>query len=374
MVSLLPFIVKDLHLNLTIVGFLGASQGALGTLLAIPTGILASKIGGIKLIFISLIVYSISALGISISPHVALLFLFFYLAAAGFAPFHIVGQSLTARFSEKGKLGRNMGSFTAIGEMGRIAIPAAALYIATPIGWRLTYGSLATTGIILFLCVIYYLRTNKHIYHYKNGAIKQENSKDWMKQLLFMLREKKLTLVLLTSTIDNLGSNAVYIFIPFLLLAKGIPTTNLAFFMGAFFVGTFIGKSFLGRSVDTYGPAKVFIFAEYCMALLLILLTFANFYVFLILLVFILGLFTRGTTPVMAALTSHISHEAHYEKAYTLTEFFGGISAILSSILLGVVADRFGITYSFYLSASFAVAATIPIFFYLQSTHSEESN
>src|SRR5579863_141667 len=86
--ALLPFIQKAFHLNFTQVGFLGAAQGTLLLLLSVPIGLIISKMGGMKLLFISLFLYSFCAFGISISGSFAVLVFFFYLAAAAFAPFH----------------------------------------------------------------------------------------------------------------------------------------------------------------------------------------------------------------------------------------------------------------------------------------------
>lgn len=56
---LLPFIAKDIHINLTQVGFLGTIFNSLSIHLAIPAGYIAKKIGGMKTLIFALFIYAL---------------------------------------------------------------------------------------------------------------------------------------------------------------------------------------------------------------------------------------------------------------------------------------------------------------------------
>src|SRR5258708_107323 len=135
-VILLPFMAKDISLSLSQVGFLGSSQSLIAALIALPTGFIMGKFEGFRLIFMLLLIYSLGALGISFSFNLPLLFLTYYFAALGFGMFHTVGFALTAKNSDSSNLGRNMGDFTAIGDIGRVALPPLAVLLSSFIGWR----------------------------------------------------------------------------------------------------------------------------------------------------------------------------------------------------------------------------------------------
>lgn len=367
-VSSLPFITKDLHLTFTQVGILGAAQGMLALFLAIPMGIITSKINGIKLLFLLLFAYSVCAIGIGFANNFFVLFFFFYVAAAAFAPFHIIGQSTTARESAKQNIGSNMGTFATIGDSGRVALPAVALFITTYIGWRNASYVTALGGLIILMTLVWLLRNKKHVLKNNKKTVLRESSKDWIKQMISMLKQKKLLLIMFGGLFDGIAGASIFIYLPFLLLEKGVMRSLLSFYVGGYFLGSLLGKKYLSKGVETYGSAQVFISAEILMAGLMIIATFSHNAIILFLISCILGLFTRGTTPVVATLFTTVSHEAHYEKVYAIGDIFLGSAAVISPILLGRVADSFGITAPFYLASFFAIAATIPIYLYNRST------
>src|SRR5436305_11023186 len=56
---LLPFIAKDLHTNLTQIGFLGTLVNSLSVVLALPAGYVATKVGGMRTLVIALFIYAL---------------------------------------------------------------------------------------------------------------------------------------------------------------------------------------------------------------------------------------------------------------------------------------------------------------------------
>jgi len=359
-IILLPFIAKDLFLSYTQVGFLGSSQGLLSVILAFPTGFIASKIGGFKLLTVALFIYSLGALGISVAPNILFLFPIFYLGAIGFGMFHIIGFSLVAKESEKGNIGRNMANFTSIGDVGRISISTLALFLTSIIGWHLTITVIGIIGCIIFiLSRLYGLRNEKHV---TEKAIIQESNREWLKNLYHIFKTKRLLLVSSVALLDTFASSQLFLFLPFLLLQRGVNAAILGIFTGGYFIGNFSGKTLLGRGVDKYGNKKVFIISELLMAFIIILIAVTNNLVFLFVLSFLLGVFTKGTSPVIQTLFSEEIHKTHYEKVFAISESFIGVASVIAPIIMGVFADHFGILSVFYLSAFFAIFSIFPVF------------
>jgi predicted MFS family arabinose efflux permease len=362
--SLLPFIKKDIHLTFTQIGLLGAASGITTVILAIPMGILAARINGIKIIFLCLLAYSLCAFGISHSSSFVALLLFFYLAGTSFAPFHIVGQSSVVRATKKESIGRAISALSMAGDTGRVMLPPIALYIVTLIGWRDTYVTISSVGLTLFFILLFLLRNKHYVFNKKTTMIPTESTKDWVKHFLRILQKKELLLVILGGVFDGIGGSAVYLFLPFLFLAQGIPQSLLFLFVGAYFIGSLAGRKLFGKAIDVYGPAKVFILAEIVMAVLLLFLTHLHNPIFIFIVTFILGFFTRGTVPVVTTLFAVVSHVAHYEKTFAHGEIFLGAASVISPLALGRMADTFGIATTFYLGAALAVTAVIPIYFF----------
>jgi len=359
-ISLLPFVAKDLHMTLTQVGLLGSSQGLLNSILSLPAGFIAARIGGLRILFISLLVYSLGAAIIGVSPTLFIFFPVFYLAESGFGMFHTIGWSLVARSSQKTNIGRSLGNFTAIGDIGRIVIPAIAIFITSVIGWRRVFLGLALLGCFCYV-IFQFMKHRNSDAHSELVTIRNESFKAWRKHILQLLRQKNLLLILTAGVIDNLAGNSVLVFLPFFLLARGVTSALLGIFIGGFFLGSLAGKWILGRSLDKFGNAKVFILAELMMACSLVLLTLFHYPVLLLFISLLLGLFTRGTTPVVASLFSEVTHQVHYEKVYALSETFLGIMGAFAPTIMGIFGDKLGIVSIFYASAFFASLAVVPI-------------
>lgn len=361
-VTILPFIAKDLSLNLTTVGVLGSSQTFIGTLLAVPSGYLAAKIGGFKLLLTSLILYSLGFVGISFSPHFLFIFLAFYLGAIGFAFFHPVSFALVTRLSEPAHRGKNMGNFMSLGDIGRMIIPSLALAAIPYIGWRMFMCIAAIVGFGIYAISRLYLR--KEIRPEENKVAPDLGKRVWLKSSLLLLKEKHFRQTLFAAVGDTLASSNIYIYLPFLLLSRGIAATQLVLFTSAFFFGSLSGKALLGRGVDLYGNKKMFIFSEIAMAVTLLFLAVFHQFFIMLLISYILGLFTKGTSPVVQTLVSESIHESQYEKAFGTSETIIQMAGAFTIFISGILADLFGLSAVFYWSTGLALLATLPIIFY----------
>lgn len=358
-VVLLPFIAKDLLLPYTYVGFLGSFQSLAGTILALPAGFIAARIGGLHLLASLLIIYSLGALGVGFSPNIVLLTIFFALGAIGFGMFHTVSYSVVAKSAEKSSVGKLMGDFTSVGDIGRLGLPPLALFIASLIGWRMTMFFLAAVGFATYV-FIRFLSPSKDIYKFRRSS-NVEHHRDFFKITLLLLRIEKLLLILFAAIIDSLAGGAMAVFLPFLLLSKGITSQQLAFVMGIYFLGSLLGKSLLGRVVDKFGNAKVFVLSELCMSIILFLLIDTSVIYFIFFLAIFLGAFTRGTNPVVLTMLAGITDQIHYNKVYAVSEISITAASTITGVVMGIVADKAGITTVFYVLATLAFLAIFPI-------------
>lgn len=359
-IVLLPLIATDLSLSLTFVGFLGSSQPLIGAFLALPTGYILGKFGGYKVILTLLLVYSAGVLIASIATNAPLLLLSYLLAALGFGMFHPAGFALTASISSDTNVGKNMGNFTAVGEIGRVALPPIALLMAAIIGWRITIAVVGSIGIVLFIIARFYTQ-HRDVYNLSSKKATPENHKEFLKHTFSLMRNKKAALVASAAVIDSIASSPIYVYLPFLLIAKGNTAIALSIAMGGFFVGSLVGKSILGRLADTYGHKNIFVISELCMAVSLICITFANEFLLLTFFAALLGIFTKGTSPVVQTMFSQLTKKNHYHKIFAVSELFITMAAVISISIIGFAADRMGISIVFYSAALFGILACVPI-------------
>lgn len=356
LVLLLPFIAQSQGLSLTQVGMLGTVLNIAGIALALPAAYLAVRFGGLRVLVSAAFLYGAAFLVIGATGQFFALIPLFVLAGIGFGVFHPIAFALIAKWTPKERRGRAMGNFTAIGDVGRIGIAAALSFLAVAIGWQQTA--------VLYAVVA--LAAAAFFYRYLFGRTARATPKEHegqAQQLSFwqILKNKRYVLTLCSAAFDGFASSSLFVFLPFLLLERNIAPALLGAFTATFFVGTFFGKAVLGRFVDKLGSARVFIAAELLMAVVIYLLAGATALPLIIVCSVILGVFTKGTLPVLQSMVSEsVEHHGNYEKAYGLESFVSSIGLAVAPIVLGLVSDKFTIVAAFYVMAAAALLAALP--------------
>lgn len=357
-ILLLPFIAKELGLNLTKVGFLGSALIVVQIFLSIPAGYMAAKFNGFILLVIAMLLYTSGFIGVSIAPTYLWLLFLFLAAGVGFGIFHPIAFALVAKWSQKGARGSQMGNFTAIGDIGRLAFTVFITQLIVFIGWRNTAFTYGFLGLVVFL---FYAR--KFLKRREQIQIGEEESLRVVKplRLLQIILNARFILATLTGTLDSFASSSLFVFIPFLFLMRGVDVSMLGIFSGSFLVGNIAGKYLLGRSSDRFGNAKIFIIAEILMALFILLLANSTSFVLIILFSLVLGALTKGTIPVYQTMVSDsIEHHGNYEKSFGISLFVISITTTLAPILLGYISDVSGVVAAFQAAALFALLAIVP--------------
>jgi len=356
LVLLLPFIARSQGLSLTQVGLLGTILNVAGIVLALPAAYLAVRFGGLRVLVCAAFLYGTAFLITGATGQFLVLMPVFILAGIGFSIFHPIAFALIAKWTPKERRGRAMGNFTAIGDVGRIGIAAALSFLAVGLGWQkaaIVYAVVALAAAFFFYR---YLFTNTTRIMPKEHAQHTENLSFWQ-----VLKNKRYVLTLCSAAFDGFASSSLFVFLPFLLLERHIEPALLGAFTATFFVGTLFGKTLLGRFVDKIGSARIFIMAELLMAVFIYLLASATALPLIILCSVVLGVFAKGTVPVLQSMISEsVEHHGNFEKAFSIEGFVTGLGIAVAPIALGFISDRFTIVTAFYVMAAAALLAALP--------------
>jgi FSR family fosmidomycin resistance protein-like MFS transporter len=370
LVLLLPFIARSQGLSLTQVGLLGTILNVAGIVLALPAAYLAVRFGGLRVLVGAAFLYGTMFLITGATGQFLMLIPLFILAGIGFGVFHPIAFALIAKWTPKQRRGRAMGNFTAIGDVGRIGIAAALSFLAVAIGWQKTAIVYAVVALAAAFFFYRYLFTNTTRIAPKEHAGQAENL-----SYLQVFRNKRYVLTLCCAAFDGFASSSLFVFLPFLLLQRHIEPALLGAFTATFFVGTFFGKAVLGRFVDTMGSAKIFITAELLMAVFIYVLAGATALPLIIVCSVILGVFTKGTVPVLQSMVSEsVEHHGNFEKAFSIEGFVTGIGVAAAPVLLGFISDKFTIVAAFYVMAAAALLAALPAFAFFLSGRRQRRN
>lgn len=354
-ILLLPFIAKELGINLTQVGILGSALVAVQIILSIPAGLLAAKFNGFMVLVVAVLLYTGGFFGATIAPTYLWLLVSFLIAGVGLGVFHPIAFALVAKWSQKNTRGKQMGNFTAIGEIGRLGFTVFITQLVVFMGWRSTAFAYGLLGLVVFLL---YAR----IFLRKQERVQVQETESTQRLGLFqIISNLRFILATLTGALDSFASSSLFVFLPFLLLKRGVDASVLGMFSAFFLIGNLMGKYFLGRSVDRFGNTKIFIIAEILMALFILLLANSTSLVLIILFSLVLGALTKGTIPVYQTMVSDsIEHHGNYEKSFGISLFVISITTTLAPIVLGYISDLSGVITAFNAAALFALLAIIP--------------
>ena len=351
---LLPFVVKDLQINFVQVGSLGTLLYAFSIILALPAGYISLKIGGFKTLIIALVIYSLGFLGIGFTNSYFHLLLMFILGGIGLGLFHPIAFALIAKWTTKETRGSAMGSFSAVGDIGKITISTLLTFIVIYLGWKNT--AILYGGLTIFVGFLFYFLLLK-----KKDTFAKKDPGSSNVSLAKILKNKQFIFAALTNVFDNFASQTLFVFLPFLLLARGFSPAVLGVFAGAFFIGNFIGRIGLGKLVDIFGNTKVFILSEILMAIFIVLLANTTPLYLIIVCSLILGIFTKGTNPIVKTMVSEsVDHHGGYEKAYGLNSVFSNSAIAIAPLVLGYISQKFSVVTAFDVMALTALVAIIP--------------
>ncbi|MCX6807585.1 MAG: MFS transporter [Patescibacteria group bacterium] len=358
--NLLPFLASDLHLSLSQVGILGSLPGIGGAIMLLPSAYLSVRLGAFRLTSIIFVGWAIFLIAIgAVSSWWALIILFFLVGVFGKALFPI-GQAAIISESSKKSLGKDISNFQIASDVGKILLVTAVLAAVPFIGWRLALIASGLISIAVFASIFFKsFGSSKSIVSNRSRLAVY-----W----LDTIRQRGFLLTAFTTFLDVFSSTPLTLFLPFLLISFGVTKASLWLFMSVYFIGYMAGKAIFGRMSDRWEAVKIFIFAEFFMVILVLILVVIDWPVFLLLpVLFLLGMVTRGTAPPRQVMIAQaVENVGRYEEAFTLNSLFGHISSVLSSASMGYAAQHYGLRTPFYLSALLAAMAIVPalVFWY----------
>jgi MFS family permease len=176
-----------------------------------------------------------------------------------------------------------------------------------------------------------------------------------------LLNNSRFCQATLAGIADSFSSSSLYIFIPFLLMPKGISLANTGYFNMIFFAGYMSGRLVLGRLADKYGPPAILIISEGFMALLIVALILITGKAAIVLLIFVLGIFTRGTSPIIRAMIADsLEARISFHDAFSAYSFATRSSTAVCRPIYGYLASFAGISCVFYTAAAVATLAIYP--------------
>jgi len=268
--------------------------------------------------------------------------------------FEPIGNSLVAKLSSSKNRGTAIGNFAAFGDMGRIAVVAAATALAGLLGVNNTCGVMfATAAVALVLAAVSIGGAA--------GAGHSEAEVEIPVALGDLLKNKKFCLATIAGIADSFSSASLYIFIPVLLTAKHIALADTLYFNVIFFAGYMSGRLVLGRLADKHGAPHILIVSKIGMTVLILLLVLLSGKVMMIGLLFLLGVFTRGSSPIIRAMVADsMDQKISFHNAFSAYSSASRGSSAVCRPIYGYLAFYAGISSVFYAAAAVSLLTVYP--------------
>lgn len=355
----LPIIQTKGYITVFELGILAAFFSVFQILTSLWAGSLAEKFTSKLVMTASIFFYGLSWLIISSPISFLSLLISYCLGGIGQGCFIPLANSQIAKLSDKNRA-KELGDFSAFTDIGRVVLTASTTFLISKVNINLT------SLIFVFLAILAALLLIKTSISKVTYKVKANNLT--VIKITDLLKIKRFIFAVLTGVFDVFSSASLYIFIPLLLIPKGIDVSSVGILSAIFFAGYLAGRLILARLADKYGALKVLAFSQTSMAVLILLLVFINNFLLVSAILFILGIFTRGTSPVIRAMMADsVGEKEKFDKAFSFHSFSLNTANVASRSAYGIIAGLLGITSVFYLSASVALITLLPLYLYKNS-------
>ncbi len=333
----------------------GLSYAAIGALKAvysgamasgqIPSGKLAVRFGGVRVLAIGTVLvavgYGLAGLTGSLYGVIAGLLL----AGLGGSTQHPIGSSLVSAAFPGLRSRTALGTYNFTGDVGKMALPAVFAVIAAALGWQqalLVVGALAVLGAGLVLASLKPVPL-----HAEGDKAKTMAGQDrpWAYWLLFSIH-----------IADDLVRTGFMIFLPFLLRDKGADLPTIGLGLSLLFAGGAAGKLVMGWVGAKLGVVASVILTEAATTLLILALLPLSLPLALILLP-VVGLALNGTSSVLYGTVPEFVSPERRTHAFAVFYTGGSVAGATGPFLAGLLGDAVGLPIALAAVACIALTA-----------------
>lgn len=362
---LLPLIAVDFGLSYTGAGVIKTLMNALQSSLGIPFGMLAERIGDLTVLTLGTTVFALGMALMALTWSYPSFLAVVFASGAGAASSHPVSSSLVSRRAPHGRMGTYIAVFNFAGDVGKTVLPVVAAFIAHLFGWRAALFGIGSAGVVVALG----LHRMKAVApgdgeRAEGGRDKGERPEQQQARGWGVLNWWSFGALHLVGIIDSLSRSGVAVFASFLLLDKGFSQAALGGFLGLLAAGGAAGKLVCGPLADITGRRNAVMYTEVLTSLGIVGLLYSQGGWVGPMMV-LLGVFLNGTSSVLYALVPWVTVEHRRSRGYALYYTVTLAASGLAPLVLGVIADAFGLQLMYYVMAA-SLLLTVPLSFMLR--------
>jgi FSR family fosmidomycin resistance protein-like MFS transporter len=358
---LLPFIAAELSLNFSQVGLLkGVFSGSMA-LFQVPLSFLGERIGELTVIAAGTFGLAGGFLLLSrVHSFLAILITLIFTKATGGGQHGLSSSLLSGVFEISGRRAA-MGTYNFSGDMGKVCLPFLLALMINLWGWRQAILVLSAFGLAAG-AILWMLAREKGRDSLISSSQERSSTKkgDWGIQ-----DSKNFSSLLAIGIIDITTRTALLTFLPFLLLRKGIPMTQVGFALTLLFAGGAVGKFVCGILAEWFGVIPMVVRTEVLTSAGILSLVWSPTSLTWFTLPFV-GVVLNGTSSVLYATVAEMISPSARSRGYGLYYAITLGSGAIAPMVYGLLTDSFGLSLTL-IAIALIVLLTLPLTRYLSA-------
>jgi MFS transporter, FSR family, fosmidomycin resistance protein len=348
----LPIWQAEFGLSYAAVGLLRTVFSGTMATLQIPSTLLAERIGGGTVLAVGTALAGLCYVLAGSSDSFPWLVAALLLGGLGASTQHPLASALVARAYAGARSLTAFGTYNFAGDIGKMALPAAASALLLLMPWRPAYALLGLVGIVAGVAIFLLIPrfAPEHV-EAAPSAVEALSSKGGFKPGYFVL--------LWIGAIDSVTRAGFLVFLPFLLIGKGAAVTTAGFALTLVFIGGATGKLACAWLSARFGIIGTICITEGLTAVGMLGVLLLPLEAGLVLLP-LFGIVLNGTSSAVYGSVPLFATPAERNRAFSWF-YTGTLSAgALGPTLSGFVGDLIGVRPTVMLVAAL-VLATVPL-------------
>ena len=336
----LPLLAQTFSLSYAQVGMLRSVSHTAMSLLELPAGLFAERLGERRLLVVGLLGAAFGYLCVAFASNFTFIAVGFFIAGAGAALQHSLASSVLVKRFEGAARRRALGTYNSAGDAGKLSFTAAfsaAAGAGFSWNWVITALACVTLG---FVALLYWLLRPESKASTPEATEDQEASshpKGW--GITHGLRFTTLALMVF---LDSIVQAVFLTFLAFIMQAKGAGQGTAGAAVVLALAGGMVGKFACGFLAAHLGDRSTFILVQVLTVLGLGLITILSVEQALVFLP-LLGLVVQGSTTVSYGAVAEFVAPGYQARGYALIYSTSAISSVVGPLLLGWLADVNGL-------------------------------
>lgn len=346
MLLFLPLWQAEMGLSLAQAGALRAMYSIASAVLQLPGSFLGERIGPRAVLAAGTALLGLGYVCGSLSAGYAVLALAILLTGAGASVQHALSSSLISHATEGPRLRAVLGTYNFLGDVGKVAVPAAAAFAVAAWSWRGAMGGLGILAIAFAAALFFLLRNGEAQGAFAPGKEERGNA--------VVSHWPRFSMLAAISFADSLGRYGVLTLLPFVLIAKGADIATVGLGLSLVFAGGATGKFACGLIAVRLGAVGTVLATETLTAAGILALGALPLSVALPLLP-LLGLTLNGTSSVLYGSVPETVARDKIARAFGLFYTMVSAGTAVAPFLYGYLADRLGLDRALYVLAAGAL-------------------